>query len=143
VSITIVIVHTGYALMLLALVARDVLWLRALLIGAQSLIATYAWLAGVPAIAAWNVLFVVLNTVRVTAIIRERRAVSLPPDLVEVYDRHFAALTPPEFLRWWQQGHREALENVRLARQNETPTRCFSCFRASSESAGRAPSSLI
>ena len=120
-SITIVIVHTGYALMLLALVARDVLWLRALLIGAQALIATYAWLAGVPAISAWNVLFVVLNTAWVVRIVRERRAVSLPAGLRALHERHFAALTQPEFLRWWKQGRREAFENVRLAREGDAP----------------------
>jgi hypothetical protein len=92
-----------------------------LIIGAQSLSATYAWLAGVPAIAAWNVLFVGLNTVWVIRLARERRAVSLPADLRRVYERHFAALTPPEFLRLWRQGVREDLEIGSMIRQGEAP----------------------
>ncbi|MCC7010188.1 MAG: cyclic nucleotide-binding domain-containing protein [Acidobacteria bacterium] len=114
-------VHVGYALMLAALVARDILWLRGLLACAQSLIGFYAWRMGVPAIAAWNLLFVGVNATWVARILHERRAVSLPADLRALYERHFAALTPPEFLRWWRQGRRTRLRGVRLARDGEVP----------------------
>jgi hypothetical protein len=111
VAITPSLVHIGYALMLCALLARDVLWLRLLLVGAQGLLAVYAWRMGVPSIAAWNVVFTAINTAWVAVILRERRAVTLPPDLVATYTRHFAALAPPEFLRLWRQGHREVLRD--------------------------------
>jgi hypothetical protein len=120
-----VIVHVGYSLMLCALLARDVLWLRALLIGAQTCIGTYAWLAGVPSIAAWNGLFVALNTGWVVRIIRERRAVQLPGPLRHLHERHFAALTAPEFLRLWTQGERRVLHGQRLTTAGVFPAELF------------------
>lgn len=120
-----VLVHVGYALMLAALVARDVLWLRALLVAAQSFIALYAWLRGVPSIAAWNALFVVINSVWVSTILRERREVTLPGALRTLHARHFAALTPPEFLRWWRQGTRQRIDRGRLATAGEQPDALF------------------
>jgi CRP-like cAMP-binding protein len=116
-----VVVHVGYSLMLCALLARDVLWLRALLIGAQSCIGTYAWFAGVPSITAWNGLFVVLNTGWVVRIVRERRAVTLPEELRRFHERQFAALTAPEFLHLWTQGARRSLRDERLTTNGTYP----------------------
>ena len=87
--------------MLCALVARDMLWLRALLVAAQSTLTAYAWLTERPGMAAWNALFVMINAVWTLRIIRERRAVELPPELRAIHERRFGAFTPPEFLRFW------------------------------------------
>ena len=54
-------------------------------------------------------------------IVRERRSVVLPAALQSLYEKHFSALTPPEFLRWWRQGQRETLENQPLARAGQQP----------------------
>jgi hypothetical protein len=115
------LVHAGYALMLCALLARDMLWLRGVLVGAQGLLAVYAWRIGVPSIAVWNVLFTVINGTWAAIIFNERRAVNLPPDLEPLYTRHFAALTPPEFIRLWRRGRREVVRDCRLARSGEYP----------------------
>jgi hypothetical protein len=120
-----VIVHVGYSLMLCALLARDVLWLRALLIGAQTCIGTYAWRAGVPSIAVWNGLFVALNSGWVIHIARQRRAVQLPGPLRHLHERHFAALTAPEFLRLWSQGERRVLRDTRLTTAGTFPGELF------------------
>lgn len=119
------LVHVGYGLMLAALVARDILWLRGLLVCAQSTLAAYAWSIGAHGMAGWNLLFVVINTIWVIRLLGERRAVELPPELRQMYHRHFAALTPPEFLRWWRQGHRETLRDRHLARLGEYPESLF------------------
>lgn len=116
-----VLVHTGYALMLCALVARDILWLRGTLVVAQTLLAVYAMRLGVWSIAGWNVVFVVINTVWVLKILRERRAVTLPEELRPIHARHFFALTPPEFLRWWSQGRRETVRDVQLTSRGAYP----------------------
>lgn len=47
-------VYFGYLLMLAGLVARDILFLRCLLLGAQILVALYAVSIAVPAITAWT-----------------------------------------------------------------------------------------
>jgi len=119
------LVHVGYALMLVALMARDIVWLRGLLVCAQSTLATYAWSIGATGMVGWNSLFVLINTVWVILILRERRAVELPQDLRTIYARHFAALTPPEFLRWWRQGRRETMHGVSLASAGQFPDSLF------------------
>jgi CRP-like cAMP-binding protein len=115
------LVDLGYFLMLCGFLARDVLYLRVILVVAQSTLAAYGWLNGLPAIGAWNSIMVSINTVMAARIVHERRAVELPADLRPLYDRHFSALSPAEFLRWWKQGRRETIENGRLARAGERP----------------------
>ncbi len=103
------LVHLGYSLMLCALLARDVLWLRVLLVLAQASLSLYSWFEGFAAVAGWNALFVCINILWVAKILRERRAVRLPPELAAIHTRHFAALDPAEFLRLWSWGTRQQL----------------------------------
>ena len=65
----------AYALMLVAFVTRDVLYLRSLLAFAQALIVVYTWRNGVPVISGWNVLYVLINVFMVVQILRERRQI--------------------------------------------------------------------
>ena len=115
------LVHVGYSLMLFALLARDILWLRSVLIFAQSSLAEYAYLNNLYSISFWNWLFVAINTIWVFRILQERRAVTLPAHLKPIYDRHFAALTPPEFLRIWSWGEHLTGCDELLVRQGEHP----------------------
>lgn len=113
------LVHIGYSLMLLALLARDVLWLRLLLVAAQANLSAYSYFRGIDSIAAWNALFVLINAAWVICILRERRAVMLPPDLARIREAHFAVLDPAEFLRLWRQGERQTQAGALLTRQGE------------------------
>lgn len=119
------LVHVGYGMMLCALMARDVLWLRATLVAAQSVLAGYAWTIGVKPIAAWNALFVLINAVWVVRIARERRAVVLPADLAELQERYFAAMAPGEFLRFWELGDAARWTGAQLATQGEYPASLY------------------
>jgi hypothetical protein len=119
------LVHAGYTIMLAALTARDILWLRGMLVVAQTVLAAYAWRIGISSIAAWNVVFVAINTVWVGKILRERRAVTLPADLRALYELHFFALSPQEFLRWWRQGRRETLRDRRMTALGEYPSALY------------------
>lgn len=113
--------NLAYVLMLLAFLTRDVLYLRGLLVAAQALVVFYTWRAGVPVIAAWNVLFVAINAYMAVQVLRERRAVVLPLDLRPLHARHFSALSPQEFLAWWRQGHRERMAPHRLTVAGQRP----------------------
>ena len=97
-----VLINLGYGLMLLALLARDILWLRTILILAQSCLCTYALHAGAPNVAAWNALFVAINIGQVIRILLERRAVQLPDGLDAIYSLNFSVMTVPEFLGLWR-----------------------------------------
>jgi CRP-like cAMP-binding protein len=117
----ILLANFAYLLTLCAFVARDILHLRSLLVVAQAIVIFYSWHNGVPLIASWNAVFLLINGFMVVQILRERRAVVLPDDLKPLYERHFSALSPPEFLRWWRQGERQTLSNLQLARTGERP----------------------
>jgi CRP-like cAMP-binding protein len=107
--------------MLCALLARDVLVLRAVLVAAQGILAAYALSIGVIAIAGWNAVFVLINVVWVAVIVHERRAVQVPLHLAPIHQRHFAAMQPREFLAWWQRGRRELVQDVPLTRAGQHP----------------------
>ena len=113
--------HLAYGLMLCAFVTRDLLHLRTVLIVAQSLAILYAWLNGVPIIAAWNVVFVAVNAWMAFQLLRDRRAVRVPDDVRATYERHFAPLTPQEFLRFWNAGERDTGEHGWLTKAGERP----------------------
>jgi hypothetical protein len=119
------IVHLGYGLMFCAFLARDVLWLRALLAVAQTLLVVYAWHLALPGIAAWNALFAFVNAIWAVTILRERREVTLPRELATTYAGYFTALTPPEFLRLWNLGRRARISSQRLTREGEFPDSLF------------------
>lgn len=117
------LVHFGYLLQLFALLARDVLWLRGILVAAQSVLAAYAYLRGpefLPYVF-WNALFVAINVYWVARLLRERAAVKLPEELQETYAKHFAALAPPEFLRLWREGQRRTATDTQLIREGTRP----------------------
>jgi CRP-like cAMP-binding protein len=117
------LVHFGYLLQLFALLARDVLWLRGILVAAQSVLAFYAYLRGpefLPYVY-WNALFVLINLYWVVRLLRERAGVELPAELVPFYEKHFAAMTPPEFLRLWREGRKGSLTDAQLVREGTRP----------------------
>ena len=117
------LVHLGYLIQLFALLARDVLWLRGMLVVAQSVLAGYAYIHGpeyLPYVF-WNLLFVAINLYWVVVLLRERAAVKLPEELRPTYEKHFAALAPPEFLRLWREGMRGSVTDTQLVREGSMP----------------------
>lgn len=115
--------------MLCALLARDVLWLRMTLAAAQAVLAVYALAIGVVPIAAWNVLFVAINTAWVVVIVRERRARVLPPELAAIHERHFVAMSAPEFLRFWRTGTRVRVHEAVLTEDGRRPAALYFLLR--------------
>lgn len=134
------LVNAGYLLMFLALVARDILFLRILLLGAQALLALAGWVMGMAPVFFWNSIFLVVNVVWIIRIVRERRPVELPLDLRDIYQKTFQALSPPEFLQWWDTGHDRAVPAGELfVQEGETPVYIFMIMkgRAVAERQGR------
>src|SRR5579885_3709377 len=111
------LVHVGYTLTLLALLARDVLWLRLLLAAAQANLSIYSYYRGIESIALWNVVFVGINLLWAVRILRERRAVDLPGELAEIHRRSFMPLSAAEFLRLWSQGERRLVRDQPLTQR--------------------------
>jgi hypothetical protein len=113
--------NVAYVLMLLAFVTADMLRLRLLLVSAQLCLLVYGIGNRLWVMPAWNLVFLGINGFMVVKILRERRELELPPDLREIHARHFTALTPREFLRFWNQGDRQTLTDSDLAHQGEQP----------------------
>lgn len=115
------LVNLAYVLMLFAFVTTNMLRLRLLLIAAQILLGAYTFANGLRLLPAWNVVFVFINAYMVLKILRERRALELPADLQRLHDAHFAALSAREFLRFWNMGRRERLQDAELTTAGTHP----------------------
>jgi hypothetical protein len=116
---TVVLVNVGYLLMLMGFIARDVLWLRCFLVLGQTSVVIYSVHKGALPVAAWNGLFALINLGYVVHILRERRKISLPADLRDLYATVFAAFTPVEFQHLWKQGTLKKIESGVLIREGE------------------------
>ncbi len=125
------LVHLGYLLMLCALLARDMLWLRLLLTLAQCALATYAWTHELLAVTVWNSLFVLINSGWTLLILRERHAVRVPPELRAWHQSHFAALPAAAFLKFWRQGQAQTVTGARLIEADHEPSLLYFILRGS------------
>ncbi len=115
----IILIHLGYALMLVALLMRDILWLRLLLILAQSLLGLYGLAAGNSAVAAWNFIFVGINVARTVRLVLERRPIHLPRDQEQMYKQLFLSMSRREFLYLWEMGNPGRSDGAVLVREGE------------------------
>ena len=85
-------INLAYIIFLVALVVRDVLWLRVIMTIASFSFVAYALLVGSASMIAWNVLFTGINIFQIILILRERRPVELSPDLEKVQPKLINAL---------------------------------------------------
>lgn len=111
------LVNVGYGLMLLALITRDILWLRLILIVAQTLLGSYGVSVGNHEIAFWNFVFVAINGVRAGGLLAERRPIHLPRETETIYKEVFLGMSRREFLYLWEMGNPRALDGVQLVHE--------------------------
>jgi len=116
---SLVFLNLGYLLMLVALIVRDILWLRAILACGQVALVVACLMLDNPNAAMWQGLFSLINLVWVIKIARERKPIEVPGDLQDLYKEIFAAMTRREFLYFWQMGRLDASTNSLLIREGE------------------------
>ena len=116
-----VLVNLGYVLMLCGFLVRDILWLRSLLILAQTCLALYGFSIERMPMVYWNGLFVLINSAWVTRILYERRPLKIPAALQDIYSPQFAAFTPQEFLHLWSLGRPVTAPDGWLIREGQQP----------------------
>lgn len=119
------LVNLGYILMLLAMLVRDILWLRAILISAQLSLFSYCILIENYTVAFWNFLFFVINGIQVVRLVRERRPIDLPPEITDLYDNIFSSMRRREFLNLWHMGSIKDAENEQLIAANRVQKKLF------------------
>jgi hypothetical protein len=114
-----VLLNFAYGLNLLALVVKDVLWLRVVLVPAQLTFLFWGTVQGLPATVAWNAVFIGINGVQIVRILRERRPIQLPLELLDVYQNVFVSMKPREFLLFWETGNTQEAREEPFVRQGE------------------------
>ena len=114
-----IILNLGYGLGIVALAVRDVLWLRSILMVSQLSLCTCATMLGNYNAAFWNLTFVCINLYHVIRLIRERRPIELPAELVDLHERIFSSMSKKEFLYFWQTGNARVVQDQLLIREGE------------------------
>ncbi|MFC2088035.1 cyclic nucleotide-binding domain-containing protein [Calditrichota bacterium] len=112
-------VNLGYILMLAAFVVHDILWLRVILISAQLSLVSFGLMTGTMPVVFWNTLFVLINSIQVTRLIRERRPIELPSDMIDLYEKYFKVMRRREFLYFWNMGTIHKVTDTLLIKQGE------------------------
>ena len=110
--------HLTYALIALSFLVKDILWLRvfSVVASASSMVFSYfapatpMWL-----VIGWNGVFIAINAVRITILIRERMRISFSEDEQELYETIFSNMGAVEYMKliriaeWKNEGKGEIL----------------------------------
>ncbi len=113
-----IILNISYLLTVIALLVRDILILRSIIIAGELGFVIYGAHSN-HIIMYWNMLFMTINFVQVVRLIRERRPVPIPEDLQDIYKNIFSELTTREFIYFWNMGKNITIEDKYLCRRNE------------------------
>jgi len=96
--------NISYLIILFALLLKDILWLRLVYIVAEILMILYGIYAIAYYISIWNTLFLLINIIQVIRLIIERKPITLPHELEDIYKKVFSKMTTKEFLFFWNIG---------------------------------------
>jgi hypothetical protein len=124
------IIHAGFALMLVAQAIRNIFLLRTTLILAQGIFIAYGVISTNYSVAVWNGLFIVINIYQAVVLLRQRKPVTLPPEIRDIYESVFAEMTRREFLYFWQIGKIFTVKRGRIIERARIRTGCSSFWRA-------------
>lgn len=116
---TLFLINIGFFLVLIALAVKDVLRLRSILVVSQLCLLGNAFVTHNVNTAFWYILFFLINTVNIILLLKERRPVELPPELVDLHKNVFSVMTNKEFLYFWNTGQAGETENGVLVREGK------------------------
>ena len=119
------LVNLGYILMLLALLVRDILWLRSILMSAQIILFSYGLVSENYSVAFWNILFFAINGFQVSRLIRERRPIELPSEITDIYENIFSSMRRREFLNLWHMGSIDSVENEQFIKKGRKQKKLY------------------
>ena len=114
------IIHLAYLVTFVALAIRDVLFLRIVLSFANILQVVYQYgFNNNPDIAFWNALFLMINTIQVFKLVRERSPVKIPDQIDDIYKSKFSDMTQREFLYFWNLGQQKDVTDAQLMKEGD------------------------
>ncbi len=104
----------GASVYLVALLFKDVVYLRVSALIATTFYFGYANYTGFFSMQIWQLLFIALNGYHIARLIQQRLPITLPKPLQSVYDAQFSNMSKKEFLRFWSFGDDINYENEYL-----------------------------
>ena len=104
INIKLILLNSYYIVLAFALIIKDILWLRTVMIIAGLCVITYGILTSNNVVIGWNSLFAVINIVQVIRILIENKGVKIDENVLDIYNDYFSDLVKKEFLRFWKQG---------------------------------------
>ena len=125
-----ILLASSYFVNLVALLVRDILWLRSILMGAQmlmiisSVVRLFSLKVGEGDAAIFliaNSIFFIINTFQVIRLLLERRPISLPDNLREIYTNLFSVMSRREFLYFWNTGKVNKIKKDFMVQEGEVP----------------------
>ena len=100
-----ILLNVGYALNVIALAFREILWIRVLLTSAYLLrFLTQYLYENNQNTSIWMIIFVSINLFQIIQILNERRKRHIEPRIVDLFETVFNSLTSYEFLTFWKLG---------------------------------------
>ena len=107
----------------IALLIRDILWLRIVLIIAGGSLVTYGFMSENHVVIAWNCLFLTINTVQVIRLIIERKPVHISDDIMDLYIDVFVEMTKKEFIYFFKRGERQEITDEFIVKEGKVQNR--------------------
>ena len=114
------IAHAAYFITFVALAIKEVLFLRIILSCANTLQVVYQlFYNNNPDIAFWNFIFLLVNTIQVIKLIRERSPVKIPDEIEDIFRTKFSNMTHREFLYFWSLGRQHDTTDTNVINEGE------------------------
>ena len=128
------IIHIAKLITFVSLAIRDVLFLRIVVTFAIIVEVFYQLqIANKPDIAFWNCLFLMINTVQVFKLIRERSPIKIPDDIEDIYKSKFSDMTQREFIYFWNLGSQRDVTDVDLIKEGDYQKSLFLILSGNAE----------
>jgi hypothetical protein len=118
IDINFIILNLSYLLVVVALLVRDMLVLRSVIILGELGFVVYGAQFNTT-ILIWNLIFLVINVTQVIRLLLERRPVPIAEELQDIYKNVFTELTTREFLTFWNMGKNIVVKDGYLCRRNQ------------------------
>lgn len=119
IELSVILLNIYYIGVAVALLIRDILWLRAVMIIAGASVIGYGINTTNTVVIFWNSIFISINAFQVIRLILERRQVKVEDDLLDIYKNVFPEMTPREFLNFWHMGSYHTSQNETLCSEGQ------------------------
>ena len=116
-TITIILLNIYYIGITIALLVRDILWLRTVMIFAGISIITYGIVENNNVIIMWNSLFLTINIIQIIRLELERRHIHIAEDIIDIYKDVFFDMTKYEFRFFWKHGSIQEVEDDLICKE--------------------------